>query len=381
MEMENLSADVSIESVDVTFELGRLLAERGDFGEAIPELLRAAKLFIEADRGREYLECQNLLLKIYAESDDSRGDDIKDEIQDLVLKGRLTLDAKTFYSLAFCASHRGRQEEAFGDLQKALALAVETGNREDLAYAIFGLASVYSRLGKFEESQAELRKLETILETVSLPNVMVSSLMQRAQLALTQQQYDEALEFCWKAQEALRDTKNAVTGVYLIAMLGTIYLEKGELASARIHISLASRMADGANYRRLSHYIKVSEARLASMREQPFDLKLDLENQMVHERKLGPVDLRNQHVLVELLRLFSGTPGKVFTKEDLVEQVWRQSYDPGLHDNKVYVTIKRLRKFIEPDGDQPRYIIRAKDGYYLNTSARLVFEKRTQEEQ
>ncbi|MFN9068914.1 MAG: helix-turn-helix domain-containing protein, partial [Bdellovibrionales bacterium] len=68
-------------------------------------------------------------------------------------------------------------------------------------------------------------------------------------------------------------------------------------------------------------------------------------------------------------------PGIVFSKEYLVENVWRQAYDPSVHDNKIYVTIKRLRKMIEPDFDKPKYIFRAKNGYFMNKSARVHLEQ------
>lgn len=70
-------------------------------------------------------------------------------------------------------------------------------------------------------------------------------------------------------------------------------------------------------------------------------------------------------------------PGEVYTKEALVEKVWKQAYDPSVHDNKIYVTIKRLRKMIEPDYDKPKYIYRTKNGYYLNRNARVLYNTTT----
>ena len=72
-----------------------------------------------------------------------------------------------------------------------------------------------------------------------------------------------------------------------------------------------------------------------------------------------------------MLKLFISRQGEVFTKEYLVERVWKQDYNPDVHDNKIYVTIKRLRKMIEPDYDKPKYIFRAKNGYYLNKATKI----------
>jgi DNA-binding response OmpR family regulator len=89
------------------------------------------------------------------------------------------------------------------------------------------------------------------------------------------------------------------------------------------------------------------------------------------ERKLGRIDFKNQFILLDLLRLFVQNQGTIYSKEYLVENIWRQPYDPAVHDNKIYVTIKRLRKLIEPDYEKPKYIFRAKNGYYMNKAARV----------
>ena len=86
------------------------------------------------------------------------------------------------------------------------------------------------------------------------------------------------------------------------------------------------------------------------------------------------VDFKNQFVLLDMLRLFINSPGETFSKEELVKRVWKQNYDPSVHDNKIYVTIKRLRKLIEPDYEKPKYIFRAKNGYYLNKETKIFFE-------
>jgi DNA-binding response OmpR family regulator len=106
-----------------------------------------------------------------------------------------------------------------------------------------------------------------------------------------------------------------------------------------------------------------------------YDLIFELENHAVVERKLGRVDFKNQFILMDLLKLFVKNQGQVYSKEFLVENVWRQAYDPSVHDNKIYVTIKRLRKMIEPDYDKPKYIFRAKNGYFMNKSAKVLIEQ------
>src|SRR5690606_17862702 len=64
-------------------------------------------------------------------------------------------------------------------------------------------------------------------------------------------------------------------------------------------------------------------------------------------------------------------PGKIFTKEELVDKIWRESYNPMIHDSKVYTSISRLRKLIEPDFRRPMYILNERDGYAFNPAIQL----------
>ena len=118
---------------------------------------------------------------------------------------------------------------------------------------------------------------------------------------------------------------------------------------------------------KIDSYLKL----LNHNQEDSADLIFDLEKHSVIERNLGSIDFKNQFILLDLLKLFISNQGHIFSKEYLVEHVWKQNYDPEVHDNKIYVTIKRLRKLIEPDYDKPKYIFRAKNGYYLNKSSKI----------
>ena len=102
----------------------------------------------------------------------------------------------------------------------------------------------------------------------------------------------------------------------------------------------------------------------------------------VTEKTKGKIDFKNQFILLEMLKLFLAHPGRVFSKEEFIETVWKQSYNPSVHDNKIYVTIKRLRKVIEPDYNKPKYLFLAKNGYYFSKDVHiqiLGLEKPTRE--
>ena len=89
------------------------------------------------------------------------------------------------------------------------------------------------------------------------------------------------------------------------------------------------------------------------------------------EKEKGHINIKNQFILLDLLKLLISNPGIVYSKESLVEKVWKQKYDPRVHDNKIYVTIKRLRELVEPDHRKPKYIFRTKEGYYVNKKVKI----------
>ena len=57
----------------------------------------------------------------------------------------------------------------------------------------------------------------------------------------------------------------------------------------------------------------------------------------------------------DLLRLFMAHPGRVYSRQQLLEQVW--GYEHGGYEHTVNTHINRLRAKIEPDPSVPTYIL------------------------
>jgi hypothetical protein len=72
-------------------------------------------------------------------------------------------------------------------------------------------------------------------------------------------------------------------------------------------------------------------------------------------------DLRRRSLLKRLLFLFASAPGKVFSKEAIVQAVWNVEYHPLRHDAALFTNIMRIRRLLGEDGSE---IIRvSEDGY------------------
>ncbi len=82
----------------------------------------------------------------------------------------------------------------------------------------------------------------------------------------------------------------------------------------------------------------------------------------------------NDHVVeltgkeFDLLFFLATNKGRVFTKKQIYTQVWEEEY--AFDDNNIMSFISKLRKKIEPDPDQPFYILTVRGvGYRFNKEA------------
>ena len=78
-----------------------------------------------------------------------------------------------------------------------------------------------------------------------------------------------------------------------------------------------------------------------------------------------PVELTQKEF--DLLRFLMSSPDKVFSREALMEEVWKYGYFGDMRT--VDVTIRRLREKIEDTPGKPRYIMTRRGvGYYFSQS-------------
>jgi len=363
------------EKPESLFELGRLYCDRGDFFLAIDKLREASEAFRLSQDFNNFLKSQNLLLRLYAETEQfGEVTKTKEKLQDLVLKEGLELSSKTYYTLALCASYKGQEDNALEYLQKALALGLQSDNKEDICYAISGTALVYARMGRYADALKEIYNLQIFFEVMSIPEIRISTLILNGWILREMGKFEQAIEVLWQAYDQVRSNKTMTMHIQVLFSLGNTYLKAGDREMARLYLNLAARAIDAKNMIRLAGQIRLSLEDLGEDSKNNYDLVFELDGHAVVEKKLGRIDFRNQFILLDLLRLFVQNQGMVYSKEYLVEQVWKQDYDPTIHDNKIYVTIKRLRKLIEPDYDKPKYIFRAKNGYFMNKSAKVLVE-------
>lgn len=361
-------------------EIGKLYCDRGDYGLALPNLQQAAAALLEEKNFETYLKCLQHILRIFAE----RGEldqitQIKEHLHDLVIREGIELSSKMYYVLGLCSSLRQQPENAIEYLKKALELGLKANHQEDMCYAILGLSICYRQQGKYEEALKEIYNLNIFMQVLNNLELKISAANSNARILMDMKKYEQALNVLWIAYEEIKHSKQLYTALGILINIGICLFETGQKDAAKIYFSLAYKSIDPVNNKAYAtvteRYLKILNANTNS----ELDIVFDLENHAIIEKSLGKIDFKNQFILLDLLKLFISNQGQIFSKEYLVEHVWKQNYDPDVHDNKIYVTIKRLRKMIEPDYDKPKYIFRAKNGYYLNKGAKVEISESTAE--
>ncbi|MDZ4660286.1 MAG: winged helix-turn-helix domain-containing protein [Pseudomonadota bacterium] len=361
--------------VSPQFELAKLYYDRCDIDKATELFTVLCEQSKKEKNWLEHLKCLNFLLRISAELEDfDRVNVIKESLQDLVLNEGVEITSKTYYTLGMCTFYKKQFDMAMDYFQKSLNIAFSKNDKEDICYAINGMAITYYATDRLSEALKEIYNLKVFFEVLDIPALKISNLMLNGHILRKLGRLNEALEIFWECYESLKSEKNMFMYVSLLYGMGLTYQDKGEVELTKTYLKLAKSMVSPDHFKRQARAIDEKLEELGVRPHNDYDLIFDSRQNMVTERKRGKVDFKNQFILLDLLHLFMQHPGETFSKEILVKRIWKQDYNPAIHDNKIYVTIKRLRQIIEPDVDHPKYIFRAKNGYYLNKSTRVLLE-------
>ena len=120
----------------------------------------------------------------------------------------------------------------------------------------------------------------------------------------------------------------------------------------------------GANIRRTAMNTAAAATAAATAMPVAGDLSIDTDSHQVF-RDGKPLELTTREY--ELLTFLASHPNKVYSRIDLMEQVWNYGY-VGDDVRTVDVTVRRLREKIEDDPASPRYILTRRGvGYYYST--------------
>jgi len=358
------------------YRLAKVFYDKADFE-------KAEEYFLESLKRTEFPQDAFAVFKIYGflirihseglnEAEAHKYIQASGDLLDQVVATLPSLTGEYLYNLGVVSTYRGHFDEAHKNFQQAHRKAQMENDPELMAKSLYALATNYYTMGQYTEALgtvAQLNELLNILKKGYLKGSMHllwgNTLRELGQYAEAITHYEMALKLlhakrCWNMHN------------YVLLNKGAAMKKMGEFSKALLLFNLALQSTDDDNFRRLKQLIT---AEVEDVNDSSVDLYLDRHNRVIHEKSLGVIDFKHRFVLLEILFLLAQNPGTYYNKEDLAKMIWKDEYNPLIHDKLIYTSISRLRKLIEPKNGKRQYILRGKDGYTFNPRVNARFHR------
>lgn len=338
------------------------------------DLANAESFFLKALKRSEFpkdlfgmFKIYGFLIRIYSEA--GRDQDAEEMIQhssELMEKASKelgTLNAEYFYNVGVIKTYSGDFFSANESFLISCTKAEQDGDTQILPKSYFALAKGYYKQEKYEQALKYLDKLKNYILNHNKDYLKGTMHILYAQIFTEQGEYKNALNHYEIALQSFRS--KSCWNLYSVILIGkgVVHRKLGEFQKALLFFDLAKNSLDDKWFRKQTEWLdqEIEETNSSSV-----DLYLDRHNRVIYEKELGQIDFKHRFVLLEILFLLARNPGSCFDKEQLARSIWKDEYNPLIHDKLIYTSISRLRKLIEPKSAKRKYILRRKDGYSFN---------------
>lgn len=359
-------------------KIAQLEYQKGQFLEASSRARVIAQDALSEKRFSEWLEALRLILLSGNELDTLLNFESQLPLLEQFEKDSDGPDKATAQYLIAHHQLLKKSEEAEASIATAISTAASHQNLEYLARSLALAAFHYSVEPHRNPAKVieYLDKLDIMIRELAMTDMTILSLILRSYVNGARSQFERAFDLIWSAYEKAQHAGNSSALPAILTQIARLHQQQNRQDQFQVYADLALRgvnpQAHPRQHRQISEFCNFYAAKPVST----YDFFLDEEQGVLRERDRGHIDFRNQHILLELAVLFIKNPGTRFSKEDLIEIIWKQAYDPDSHDNLIYVSIKRLRLLMEPNSESPKYILRDRKGYYLNSQTQIQFKTR-----
>jgi tetratricopeptide (TPR) repeat protein len=358
------------------YRLAKIYYDKADLLKAESYFLKASKQCELPRDGYPLFKIYGFLIRIYSEGlnqEEALNYIQKSEelLEDLALNLG-TLNAEYFYNMGIVKTYRSDFAEAKTNFMLAHKKAQEENEPEILAKSLYALATNFNSLSDFKQSLLYLDQLKELLAILKKAYLFGNMHILYGNVYSELGQFAKAEEHFNIAINTLQNKKCWNLYSYILLNKASLYKKMGDFNKSLMNLELAQITLDKENFRRLSGLI---ENAFLDLNDSSVDIYLDRQNRVVNEKILGTIDFKHRFVLLEILFLLAKNPGIYFDKEDLAKHIWKDEYNPLIHDKLIYTSVSRLRKLIEPKNGKRQYIIRGKDGYTFNPNVKTRFHK------
>jgi len=358
------------------YRLAKIFYDKADFEKAEEYFLLALKRTELPQDSFVVFKIYGFLIRIYSESlNESEANkyiSLSQVVLDKMVSSLPSLNGDYFYNTAVVNTYRGEFAEAHKNFLQSYRKAQTENEPELMAKSLHALATNSFQLKSFAEALTYINQLYELLNILkkgylrgSMHLLWGNVLREMGDYPNSLDQYDQAMKHlqskrCWNMHN------------YILLNKGVTLKKMGEFSKALILFGIASNSSDDEYFKRLHQLIHME---VDDVNDSSVDLYLDRHNRLIHEKNLGVIDFKHRFVLLEILFLLALNPGTYYNKEDLAKMIWKDEYNPLIHDKLIYTSISRLRKLIEPKGIKRQYILRGKDGYTFNPRIKARFHK------
>ncbi len=357
------------------YRLAKIYYDKADLNSAEEFFLKALEKTIFPRDAFAMFKCYGFLIRIYSEKqEEESAQEFIEKAEQLVEKFQESmgsLSSHYFYNVGMVATYKGEFDKALENFSLSYQKAQTENEPELIAKGLYAMANASFNLEKHNEALQYLNQLKELLTILkkgylkgSMHQLYGNIFRELSEYKLANENYDLAMNLlqeknCWN-----------LFG-YILLGKGIVAKRSGEYNQALMLFGIASHSIN-SQYQRLNTLIK---NQVEDVNDSSVDLYLDRHNRMIHEKSIGSIDFKHRFVLLEILFLLARNPGSSYNKEDLAKSIWKDEYNPLIHDKLIYTSISRLRKLIEPKGNNRKYILRGKDGYTFNPRVNARFHK------
>ncbi len=374
--LESMGSLTKTDLARAHYQIGKIYYDKADLDKAESAFVKSLALADTSTDAFTVLKAYGFLIRIASEKlEDHKAQHFIKETErlvDLLSRTLPTLNAEFFYNQGVVHNYAGKFEEAKLSFEMAYKKASEENEPELLSKCLLSLATNAYYRKDFEVSLRFLDQLNDLLKIIKKFYLNGAMYTYYAKIYIELNQTEKALSYFRLANEFLQTKKCWNLYGYILYGKGQAFKRAGNYDHALAIFNLAHESIDRVMFKRLYQLI---DNEISDVTDSSVDLFLDRANRKIVEKSLGTIDFKHRFVLLEILFLLSKNPGVYFDKEQLAKMIWRDEYNPLIHDKLIYTSVSRLRKLIEPtDKDNKRkYIIRGKDGYTFNPLAKIRF--------
>lgn len=358
------------------YQLGKVYYDKADLDKAEDAFVKALAFADPMLDAFSILKTYGFLIRLASEKlEDHKAQKYiseSEKLMDVLSRALPTLTSEYFYNLGVVKNYSGNFEAAKSNFELAYKKSSEENEPELLSKCLLSLATNAFYRKDFDLSLRYLDQLNDLLKIIKKFYLSGAMYNYYAKIFIELNENEKAMNYYKLANEYLQSKKCWNLYGYILFGKATALKKAGNFDEALNLFTLAQESIDVSIFKRLNNLI---EAEIDDVNDSTVDLYLDRTNRKIVERSLGTIDFKHRFVLLEILFLLSKNSGTYFDKEQLAKMIWKDEYNPLIHDKLIYTSVSRLRKLIEPDDadSKRKYIIRGKDGYTFNPLAKIRF--------